>query len=709
MVHTEKPFIVDLVNWQCVFPSGMTELHFETPARRRTLVLIALTAEHQCKMPGMPVDYSAISSDLKDITTFLKAALPSPPSFRALWSQLNPKLAHNIASFKPGSGAPYSVYSTYFKCVIIGSARSVQKTVSAQAEDGFPMLPRPTRESLLSLGSDLDAARAACERHWFSTHSPDLHLLSYMFEAHQEKRPGGPSKSPDITFLIKLPDHWRIRVIGLSELRNGARKKDNVNAKEDDPYVLYDHALVLFQRGDYKSAIPLLERVTRHISGDSQIWLHLGSSYAKIGDAPRAIEPLQKAYDLESEPCCPQIHIQLARALWDQKRTEEALMVLTERYAHLREQPILLDEYYKSLMRLGRFSEVIKAARLKRGRVHLFYVALCEYKRGNVERARAVVCEDDSDWITFNLSSFESGDRRRDLDMHGFLVDPVIREKLSEFSLRLALAHTIITRGSGQIARRVLAKLLMHFPSHSETVDHTIWEFESKLRWAVEEYLMSLDKAREIFRSCSERWPPYERLFFEGVFAVQDEDYRAAASCFRRALDAGVLDVLACTFNLALCRTLHEHPEPVSIEGNKWNAVLEITPYDLLVYEFELDCLLRSAQCTDDVVARVDKYYKRLVDENCDPFLGHFARFVLFHRRQQYDSAAHHLELARRWDEAALYAGLPQHPLFRDVQAQPVYIDHVRAMRTASAHLPSCLTVPVRPTVKQCMNRRHHL
>ena len=56
-----------------------------------------------------------------------------------------------------------------------------------------------------------------------------------------------------------------------------------------------------YRRGDYKSALPLLEQAAGDLPNSALVQYHLGANYLAIGENAKAAELLQKSLGLASQ------------------------------------------------------------------------------------------------------------------------------------------------------------------------------------------------------------------------------------------------------------------------------------------------------------------------------------------------------------------------------------------------------------------------
>ena len=68
----------------------------------------------------------------------------------------------------------------------------------------------------------------------------------------------------------------------------------------NNPHYLDTHGWVLFQQGNYESAVSYLEKAAQ-LSEQAVIFEHLGDAFFKLGQKEKAMENWKKAQSLETE------------------------------------------------------------------------------------------------------------------------------------------------------------------------------------------------------------------------------------------------------------------------------------------------------------------------------------------------------------------------------------------------------------------------
>ena len=89
-------------------------------------------------------------------------------------------------------------------------------------------------------------------------------------------------------------------------LRDGKKAgewlKAGVDAGDTKPEVVYNYAVSLIREGKFHAAIPSLKSVTAQLPDFAQAWIALAQCYQKTKQYTKAVEPYERAFDLQPDP-----------------------------------------------------------------------------------------------------------------------------------------------------------------------------------------------------------------------------------------------------------------------------------------------------------------------------------------------------------------------------------------------------------------------
>jgi Tfp pilus assembly protein PilF len=118
----------------------------------------------------------------------------------------------------------------------------------------------------------------------------DLRKGEEVLEKILAEEPDDPSVNNDLGYLYA--DHGK----NLEQAKSMIQKA--VKAEPENPAYLDSMGWVLYKLGEYKEAVPYLEKAVKlPRGGDSTIWDHLGDCYARLKQMDKAKDAWQKALD----------------------------------------------------------------------------------------------------------------------------------------------------------------------------------------------------------------------------------------------------------------------------------------------------------------------------------------------------------------------------------------------------------------------------
>jgi len=98
----------------------------------------------------------------------------------------------------------------------------------------------------------------------------------------------------------------RLLIIAFALLLTGCQASDIFVKEEIDAapegklMTVRNEALTAYRTKDYKTALPLYQKLTTEVSADPELWFHLGNIYARLGQPNKAVDSYESTLKLNA-------------------------------------------------------------------------------------------------------------------------------------------------------------------------------------------------------------------------------------------------------------------------------------------------------------------------------------------------------------------------------------------------------------------------